>query len=279
MKALFLLFAFFAFTISESQSVSPERISKIKSATARITIDSSNSVGTGFFVNQKGGLLTCWHVIRPAFLKKPFKKIFVQLNTGEKLEYGIPDIPLNDSDFIKSCIIYDFCFLVPAKPDIRLFSFLNIGNYSDLSEGDGVYTCGYPLGISQQFVSQGIVSTKYQDTISYSKSNILKDKELRNQSLLDLTLNKGNSGGAVVKTPEEDRVIGIADFIIIPYGQSVDNLYNYSQNQNADIAIMGISTMKAYQLFSGALSEASNGISGCVSIEYFLKSFQTVQKR
>lgn len=214
--------------------------------------------------------------------EKSIQKNICTIKHGGKLEYGIPDMLLNDSDFIKSCIIYDFCFLVPVKPDIRLFSFLNIGNYSDLSEGDGVYTCGYPLGISQQFVSQGIVSTKYQDTISYSKSNIIKDKELRNQSLLDLTLNKGNSVGAVVKlgkTPEEDRVIGIADFIIIPYGQSVDNLYNYSQNQNADIAIMGISTMKAYQLFSGALSEASNGISGCVSIEYFLKSFQTVQKR
>lgn len=85
MKPLFLLFALCAFIISESQSLSSERISKIKSATARITIDSSNSVGTGFFVNQKGGLLTCWHVIRAAFLKNPFKKIFVQLNTGENL--------------------------------------------------------------------------------------------------------------------------------------------------------------------------------------------------
>jgi S1-C subfamily serine protease len=249
MKYILLLFSFFILKTSESQSLSPERIAKIKAATVRITIDSANDIGTGFFVNENGWLLTCWHVIKPALIKNPFSKIFAELNTGEKLQFGIPDVFLNDTTFIKECIVYDFCFLVPVKQSSKKFQFLSVGRYSDLKEGEQVYTCGYPLGIKQQFISQGMVSTKYADTISYYKNGILLDKSLRNQSLIDLTLNTGNSGGAVVKlgaTPNEDQIIGIADFIIIPYGQAVEALNDYSKKQGGDVEIMGISTMKAY---------------------------------
>ena len=50
-----LTFAFCLISISiNAQSLSPERVAKIKAITVRITIDSSSSTGTGFFINSDG---------------------------------------------------------------------------------------------------------------------------------------------------------------------------------------------------------------------------------
>jgi serine protease Do len=277
MKYSLIAVASFIYGICYSQSLSQERISKIKNATVRITIDSTSSVGTGFFVANDGTIVTCWHVVKPAIVSlNNIHKVFVELNSGEKLEALI----FGPSDsFVKACIIYDFAVLYLKNKPIENISFLNIGNYSDLAEGESVYTCGYPLGIKQQFVSVGIESTKYIDTITYSINGIAKDKKLREQSLCDLTLNEGNSGGAIVKlgnTPNEDKVVGIADFIIIPYAQTLRGLTDTIKERlkYGDIGINGIPAMATSQLFSDALSQASNGISGCVSIDYFLQALQ-----
>lgn len=277
---LILVFSFSNFD-GFSQSLSPERVAKIKSATVRIEIDSSTNIGTGFFINKSGWLLTCWHVITPALVKNHVRKIYAVFPSGEKIEYGISSY-IQDSNFLRSCQIFDFSLLVPVKKSNKIFPFLELGNYSNLLEGESIYTCGYPLAIPQQFVSQGIVSTKYIDTILLFNNNILLERRAREQALLDLTLNKGNSGGAILKlgqNPVDDKVVAIADFVIIPYGQAVEQLNTYAQEQGGDVEIMGISTMKAYRLFSGALSQASNGISGAVSIEHFLRALEDVQKK
>jgi serine protease Do len=58
---------------------------------------------------------------------------------------------------------------------------------------------------------------------------------------LDLTLNKGNYGGPVIKigrTPDENRVIGIATFILNPFAQYAEAVIRHLQNpQNVQINI------------------------------------------
>jgi S1-C subfamily serine protease len=253
-----------------------DQIKKLKSATVRITIDSLDNMGTGFFYTESGELLTCWHVVEPAFHVKPgqpFRKIYAEFNTGERIELGVPTIIVQDTVFTNQCQVYDFIPLIPVGQNpTRKYPFLAIGNLGEIQDGDDILTCGYPLGIKQQFISQGIVSTKYTDTVFRFKDSMVTNKTPRNQYLLDLTMNSGNSGGAIVKRKGlgEYQVVGIADFIIIPYAQAVSDLLQFTKNSKGDIGLMGISTMKVYGLFAGALSQASNGISGMIPVDYFV---------
>ena len=97
----------------------------------------------------------------------------------------------------------------------------------------------------------------------------------RNVALLDLTINKGNSGGPIIKvgkTVQEDEVIGITNFQINPFGQNAQNL-NEELNKRGNINLpTGISLTESMKLFSSAIVYSSNGISGCVSINHFLQS-------
>jgi S1-C subfamily serine protease len=264
--------------ISFSQSLNPERVAKIKAATVRITIDSSNSTGTGFFINDKGWLLTCYHVIEPAIEKNKIQKIFVQLKNGEKFQVIAVGGTNNYRD---ASIAYDFALLIPKEPIPQKTSFLKFGDYNRLQEGEQIYTCGYPLSITQQFISTGYVSTKYAETLIGNYGDGRKNIFIRQQALLDLTLNTGNSGGAIMSmgaTPEDDRVIGIADFIIIPYGKILQKVNEIAKNAKSDFKIGGLSNMKVNELFSSALMKAMNGLSGCISIDHFLQASEVLQK-
>lgn len=276
MKKLLLiaLIAFFAILNSHAQSLSPERISKIKESTVRIIIENDGHTGTGFFINQTGMLLTCWHVIEPALVRNPttnaimsLKKIFAITNSGEKIELGI-FTPLLKAGY-KDALSHDFCILGPVIPQNHTFQFLKIGSFRNSNEGEEVYSCGYPKGIVHPFISKGIISTKFTDTLGYIENGITT-KIARNVAYLDLTLNSGNSGGAIVKignTINDDEVIGIADFVVNTIGVNVQALADKITNSTG-VQISGIDTNfylgQAFQI----LNNTSTGISGCISIDY-----------
>lgn len=259
-----------------AQSLSIERVNKIKSSTVKVTIDSSDKVGTGFFVSAEGILLTCWHVIAPAIYidsskKIKIRKIFIELNTGEKFEYGIREDMAGKKNI--DAILFDFCILIPVENPNRSFPFLKIGDYNKITEGQEVYTCGYPLAIPQQFISKGIISTKYVDTIFLT--NDPKIRKPRNQALMDITLNHGNSGGPVIMIGEsinDDVVIGISDFIINPIGQMADKLIDIFNAGKGMVKFAGIDPNEVYILFTQFLNNTSIGVSGCVSINHVLET-------
>lgn len=266
---------------SFSQSLSLERVKKLKAATARVTIENSNSVGTGFFISDDGLLLTCWHVIEPAIIRDAankitgFRKIFVTINDSIKLEFGIPLLFFNDSNLYRQGLAYDFSLLAPSKKLTSKQVFLKLGDFDNLNEGQEIITCGYPIGIEQKFVTKGLVSTKYADTsITITTPNgIIKYN--RRQALMDITMNKGNSGGAVVmlgNTIDDDVVIGIADFIINPIGGASDNLIKQFDNASGGVSISGIDPNQTFSNFTKILSSISIGVSGCISINHIKTS-------
>ena len=83
--------------IALSQSLSPERVAKIKSATVRVIVEGGISIGTGFFINDKGLIITCWHVVLPALQNG--KRTYIQFNNNETVEVGIPNIYNADTLF------------------------------------------------------------------------------------------------------------------------------------------------------------------------------------
>ena len=97
-------------------------------------------------------------------------------------------------------------------------------------------------------------------------------------AVLDLTMNKGVSGGPVIKpgaTIDDDEVIGIADFILGPFGQATEDMYEFVTN--AGTGETGSSALDMVRLFSIVIANASNGIIGCLSINHFLKDIQTLK--
>ena len=262
---------------SFSQSLSTERVDHIKKCTVKVTVEGMGS-GTGFLIDNKGTILTCWHVLQPVLIISNnqisgYRKIIVEFNNGQKSEYVISAAIINKAG--KVLVSYDICTIKPEVIFKTPTDFLKIGSYSNLKEGEEVITCGYPFGIPKAFITKGIVSTKLQDTSAYvdNTSHTLIRTPV-NHALMDITMNKGNSGGPVIKLGNSiltDEVIGVADFIITPVGQDITNLLgdlNKANNSGGSVQIMGIDPNQSMSKIAQVLTNISNGISGCVSIEY-----------
>lgn len=286
MKVLFTFSILFIVNNIFSQ-LSPERVARIKSATVRVSIDSSNNSGTAFFISSRGELLTCWHVIEPAIKRDSlnriigFKKIFINIDGGEKVQVDIPIYFFQQG--YNNAVANDFCLLFPLDTIKTKAQFLKLGNFDNAKEGDFIYTSGYALGMPQQFLSTGIISTIYIDSTASSidQSKGTKTTIKRDAALLDITMNRGNSGGAIIKvgnTMKDDEVIGIASFIINPFGGAAEYIYNNVTQSGIDIKGGKFSMQESLQVVSKAVANASNGMSGCISINHFLKEIESFKR-
>lgn len=267
---------------SFTQSLTPERIAKIKACTVRIVVDGATS-GTGFFVSTFGSVLTCWHVIEPAIIRDSLhriinlKPILMVLSSGEKISVGIANYCMQKG--LSDAMGYDYCLLSSSK-DIST-DCLKFGDFDSLSEGEDVYTCGFPIGIEQPFVSKGMVSTKFIDSLNSITNNGKVFKIKRYEALLDITLNAGNSGGAIIKigkTLDDDQVIGLADFIVNPIGDVNENfLINQFSKGVGKYKGEGIDPNSAFIYFTEILSKISMGVSGCISTNHFLNGLNNIK--
>lgn len=275
-------------TITFSQSLGSKRIERLNKSVVRILIDTVPS-GTGFFVHDSGWVATCHHVIEPAYIRDKktnqitgMKPLFAEFRNGEKIELGIMTYLLNQG--YKDAYLYDYSLLKTQTKPKTDFKILKIGSWSNVNEGDILYSCGYPLGIKQRFISQGILSTKWIDTLTLFRDTISIGKFPRKVAWLDLTMNKGNSGGAVIKlgeTPEEDEVIGIATFILNPFANEAGQLADFlsSGQMQVDMVMGGISNNKINELYAKAIANNSIGVSGCISIDYVYQILRLLNPR
>lgn len=270
---LFIIFPI----ISNAQSLGIERVKKLKKSVVRVFIKNQSS-GTAFFINSDGLLISCWHVIDSAIkvdtithTRVQSKQIIIELSDGTQYTVHVPSKFLQQNYFYAK--VYDYVIL---KPDIKpksKFSFLNLGNFKDINEGDVIFTDGYPLGIKQNFISEGLLSTKW----TQHKKSISNHENLnipRDVAWLDLTMNKGNSGGPIIKlgqNSEQDKVIGIADFILNPFAREASKIVKRSakiEKHGPIVSKQGISLGRSVEFISNAIINNSIGVSGCISIDY-----------
>ncbi|MBS1688622.1 MAG: trypsin-like peptidase domain-containing protein [Bacteroidetes bacterium] len=280
MKRLLIFLLLLIPSLSHAQSLGPERVKKLKESVVRILVEGQAS-GTGFLVTSDGWLLTCWHVIEPACIRDSvtheiikIKKIEVEDVNGKRYLTAYMTDMIKKGVGMAKAVTFDYC---PLKivDTTRKFSYLRIGDFNDVQEGERVYTCGYPLGIRQQFISTGILSTKWQDTISRLVNNVPTPIAFRDLAWLDLTMNKGNSGGPIIKwgdTPDKDEVIGIGTFVLNPYAANADYLAAVSDKlikSGYDSRAAGYNIASIVSFFSKAITNSSIGVSGCISINHF----------
>jgi len=277
MKILVVFIIFLIPILCNSQSLGIDRIERLNKSVVRILID-SNPSGTGFFVSDNGLVATCNHVIEPAYIRDTntnkiigLRKIDIEFQNGEKIEMS--EIPYLLQEGYKNSLYYDYSLLKTQAIPKTKFKTLKIGKWADINDGDAIYSCGYPMGIKQRFISQGILSTKWIDKITLLKDSIPFDSIKRNVAWLDLTMNKGNSGGAVIKigaTPEDDKVIGLATFILNPFAHEASFLVNALSDRKPSSSILNspLSLKSLGEFYAKAVANNSIGVSGCVSIDY-----------
>ncbi len=246
-----------------------DRVRRIKRATVRILTDGQPS-GTGFVISNTGLIATCFHVVQhiqaapngqTQITYSP--SIEVEFNDGSKLP-GTVHVSCQSQGFLEA-LSKDYCILETKSKNLIP---LPLGTFADIYDGADVYLCGFPLGINQPVVSVGMLSTKWVT------SGYLNQGSNREVAWLDITMNRGNSGGPIVLMGEEaagDKVIGIASFGLNPFAEPAEKLIEIVQTFPGSATLMGVDFKRFATLIGAALSSNSLGVSGCVSIDY-LKS-------
>ena len=132
----------------------------------------SKNVGSGFFIDAEGHVLTCSHVV-----ENNAKEIYIQTSSGDR-KYSVTVVGL--------CPLFDLAVLKVRGYRNASYCRLNGGFRTPGAE---TYALGYPLGQDNVKLTKGIVSGQ--------QYNFLQT---------DAPINPGNSGGPLVY---KNRVIGV----------------------------------------------------------------------
>jgi len=133
----------------------------------------NESIGTGFFIDDNGLILTCCHVVDDSI------KLEITLPQHGKKRY--------ETRIISLCPEYDLAIL---KTEFNNKNYLNISDSDNVKQGDNVKAVGYPLGQDKLKMSKGIISG-YQGALFQT----------------DSAINPGNSGGPLIN--KKNEVIGV----------------------------------------------------------------------
>lgn len=156
-----------------------------KSMSGTVTIKSSLGFGSGFFINNSGLILTCYHNIKKS------SNVSVYLNQGVSVSAKV----------IKVSPEYDLALIqiqdITSTP-------LTLYNDSNISIGNEVYAIGTPANKQlNQSVSKGILSGK----------RIIEGNEYLQT---DASVSPGNSGGPLINNKGE--VVGIVNAKVVAFG-------------------------------------------------------------
>ena len=153
-------------------------------------------VGSGFFVNAAGDILTNFHVVRGA------DRIQIRL-LGNKQTYS--------ATVIGRAPQYDLALIRPSKLPANLVRPIPLGDSDKLAVGQKAVAMGAPFGLEFS-VTEGIVSaTGRRIPIGFSGG---AQGITQNAIQTDAAINPGNSGGPLLNSA--GQVIGINTQILSP---------------------------------------------------------------
>jgi len=242
-----------------------ERVQRLKESTVKILVNGTPA-GTGFAV--AGNLVaTNFHVVQHFSPTAGGQTqvaysggIQVQVHDG-RLVAARPH-PSVDGTNLPLAVSRDITLLTVSATDLKP---LKLGRFADAAEGDRLYLGGYPFGIEQVVVGTGIPSTKWK------APGYLGQGGTRDVAWLDITMNKGNSGGPVLllaEDPAKDAVVGLANFSLNPFAQNAEEFAQIAAGFPGQAAVLGVDFKKFSALIGAALSSQSHGVGGCVAIDY-----------
>ena len=158
---------------------------------AVVQVRTPEGLGSGFFINADGYLITNFHVIEGE------TEISVEV-------YHQKDGQLDRETYKQVKIVainkfHDLALLKIEDKNAPKFKFITLGNSDALNVGDTVFAIGSPLGL-ERTVTQGIVSTKTRQL----EGNLYLQTSAQ--------INPGNSGGPLFNLAGE--VVGVTNMKI-----------------------------------------------------------------
>jgi S1-C subfamily serine protease len=153
------------------------------------------SVGSGVVIDEKGTILTNWHVA----------------SSAQELKVTFSNGLISDADIVGAQIEDDLAVIRPHElpDDLKPATLVST---KGLRPGDEVVAVGFPFGIGPT-VTSGVVSGLRREWV------FAKDRRARNLIQFDAAANPGNSGGPLVNRKGE--VLGIVTGILNPTKQAV----------------------------------------------------------
>ncbi|MEW6422396.1 MAG: trypsin-like peptidase domain-containing protein [Deinococcota bacterium] len=176
-------------------------------------------VGSGFFVNEQGDILTNYHVVAGENGQGPASTIRVRVMNREQ---SVP------ARVIGLAPQYDLALIRAEGLDKSLIRPIPLGDSDTLKAGQKAIAMGAPFGLDFS-VTEGIVSsTARQIPIGFSATGEgITQKAIQT----DAAINPGNSGGPLLDS--NGRVIGINTQILSPAGAAT----GVGQNAGVGFAI------------------------------------------
>ena len=158
-------------------------------------VPQEGSSGSGSIIDQRGYVLTNYHVVEEAF------KVFVTLADGEQIEGEVIGTdPENDLAVVK------------FDPGDRELVTIPMATSSNLRVGQKVLAIGNPFGLDRTLTT-GVVSGLGR-AIRASSNLVIRD-----MIQTDASINRGNSGGPLLDN--QGNMIGINTVIFSPSGGSI----------------------------------------------------------
>jgi serine protease Do len=158
---------------------------------AVVQVRTPEGLGSGFFINADGYLITNFHVIEGE--TEISVEVYHQLNgqLDRETYKQVKIIAINK--------FHDLALLHIEDKSAPKFKYVMLGSSDALSVGDSVFAIGSPLGL-ERTVTQGILSTK--------------TRELEGELYLQTStqINPGNSGGPLLNLAGE--VVGVTNMKI-----------------------------------------------------------------
>jgi serine protease Do len=159
---------------------------------AVVQVRTPSGLGSGFFINADGYLITNFHVIEgeTELTIEVYRQVDGQLNRETYKKVRI--VAINK--------FQDLALLKIEDKNAPKFKYVTLGNSDPLSVGESVFAIGSPMGL-ERTVTEGIVSTKTRDM----------EGELYLQTTAQI--NPGNSGGPLFDMA--GNVIGVTNMKIM----------------------------------------------------------------
>lgn len=158
---------------------------------AVVQVRTPEGLGSGFFINADGYLITNFHVIEGE--TEISVEVYHQLNgqLDRETYKQVKIIAINK--------FHDLALLHIEDKNAPKFKYITLGSSDALSVGDSVFAIGSPLGL-ERTVTEGILSTK--------------TRELEGELYLQTStqINPGNSGGPLFNLAGE--VVGVTNMKI-----------------------------------------------------------------
>jgi len=200
-----------------SKTLAPERtvrelVSQLGEAVVQVR--NPGGLGSGFFLNEEGYLITNFHVIEGE------TQIAVEVyhQDGGSLERKV----YKQMRIVAMNKFHDLALLKVEDKEAPKFAFVQLGDSDTLAVGEPVFAIGSPLGL-ERTVTEGIVSTK--------------TRQMQGELYMQTTaqINPGNSGGPLFNLRGE--VVGVTNMKMFGDGLGfaipVDKVKDFLKNRDA----------------------------------------------